>query len=102
MDVGVQNTLRHLEWENRRLRSLLKAAGLPQIWMDAYLKIEDDDKPDGSLPLQGDSLSTAGPLVVPSDAQSANESKQKHQFVIWLLTSTTAARDVIYYDRRRE
>ncbi len=36
-----------LEWENKKLKSLLRAAGLPQIWMEAYLKLDDESEKHG-------------------------------------------------------
>ena len=38
-EVGVRSTIEHLEQENKRLRALLAAAGLPRVWMEAYLKL---------------------------------------------------------------
>jgi hypothetical protein len=73
-DRGVQNKITCLERENKKLKSLLKAAGLPQIWMDAYLKLDDEsEKREHQSLLQ--SISVAGASVNTPESLSANEWK---------------------------
>jgi hypothetical protein len=73
-DVDVQKKIERLEQENKSLRALLAAAGLPQIWTRAYLKVVDESgngTKSGHPPLQenvpcttGDSANAPGALSV--------------------------------------
>jgi hypothetical protein len=74
LDVESQSTLRRLERENRRLKSLLGAAGLPQIWMDAYLKLDSESDTSPKSPVRGNLVSAS---EFPSEAsQSSSASEQ--------------------------
>ena len=73
--MGVQNTITRLEWENKRLKLLLKAAGLPEMWMLAYLKLDDgSEKSDHQSPQDG-IASTAGTWLNALESLSVSEGK---------------------------
>lgn len=59
LDVESQATLRRLERENSRLKSLLGAAGLPQIWIDAYLKLDAESDTSLKSPRRGNPASVS-------------------------------------------
>jgi hypothetical protein len=74
-DVDVRDTIKRLEQENKRLRALLAAAGLPQVWMEAYLKLGDGGE-NGSkssyISLQENIPCTAGNSVSTSEVLSVS------------------------------
>jgi len=70
-----QDRIMRLEWENKRLKSLLKAAGLPQIWMDAYLKLADESEKNDHQSIQQSITTTAGISVSTSESLFDEESK---------------------------
>jgi hypothetical protein len=90
-DNEVQNNILRLERENKKLKSLLKAAGLPQIWMDAYLKLNDESGNSGHQPLQDSIPSMAGSSVNASEIHSANERKSRANYLVPLLTPVTVS-----------
>jgi hypothetical protein len=40
---NICDRMKRLERENERLRALLEAAGLPRVWMEAFLKFDDEN-----------------------------------------------------------
>jgi len=61
-----------LEWENKRLKSLLKAARLPQIWIDAYLNLADESERNDRQSIPESSPLTAGFSVNVSESLPDN------------------------------
>jgi hypothetical protein len=51
-------SMAQLEVENKRLKSLLEAAGLPGLWMNAYLRLQDEGNSERieSPPARNDGL----------------------------------------------
>lgn len=96
LDVESQRTLRRLERENRRLKSLLGAAGLPQIWMDAYLKLDNDSDTSPGTPLRPPLREN---LVLesgfPSEASETSSASDGH--CMYLMIILTLAIDGQFY-----
>lgn len=81
LDEESQATLRRLERENRRLKLLLGAAGLPQIWMDAYLKLDTESDANQKSPRRGN-LEFASELP-----NEASESSSASEWVLYVSDS---------------
>jgi len=86
LDAVSQKTLRRLERENRRLKSLLQAAGLPRIWMDAYLKLDNKGEASDNPQLRANILSAAGFL---GDALESSSVSEHHLLLSYGILDTT-------------
>ena len=80
MSTETQSQIMRLEQENKRLKSLLNAAGLPQIWIDAYLKLEIGSDAPQRPPFQRNSASDMPISAEASAASSASSHPEQSSF----------------------